>query len=175
MGVFINIIGDPVRGTLQWPSHPLPSFRGFISLSAPFCGLIVPHVLTNLTSRHCFQTKQSICTTSNRRRLFRLYRPRPRFAECEVALCVTGCVASGLGHQPQRVPLSTATAARDARAEQPTQPERKVRRQRSTDDEVVEPYDYKVVPKMEIDSYHTRQPAARAHHAHRSPAVHSRA
>jgi hypothetical protein len=23
MGVFINLHGDPVRGTLQWPSHPL--------------------------------------------------------------------------------------------------------------------------------------------------------
>ena len=23
MGVFINVNGDPVRGTLQWPSHPL--------------------------------------------------------------------------------------------------------------------------------------------------------
>jgi hypothetical protein len=23
MGVFINLNGDPVRGTLQWPSHPL--------------------------------------------------------------------------------------------------------------------------------------------------------
>jgi len=23
MGVFINVNGDPVRGTLQWPNHPL--------------------------------------------------------------------------------------------------------------------------------------------------------
>ena len=37
MGVFINV---PVRGILQWPSHPLPSVRGFISLSVPFCDLM---------------------------------------------------------------------------------------------------------------------------------------
>ncbi len=30
MGVFINLNGDPVRGTLQWPSHPLS-----ISSSSP--------------------------------------------------------------------------------------------------------------------------------------------
>jgi len=31
MGVFINLNGDPVRGTLQWPSHPLS-----ISMEYPY-------------------------------------------------------------------------------------------------------------------------------------------
>ena len=32
MGVFINLNGDPVRGTLQWPSHPLSVCLSSLSL-----------------------------------------------------------------------------------------------------------------------------------------------
>jgi hypothetical protein len=42
MGVFINANGDPVRGTLQWPQHPL-SICSQCHLHFPhFRALIVP-------------------------------------------------------------------------------------------------------------------------------------
>jgi len=37
MGVFINVNGDPVRGTLQWPSHPLS-----ICLDYPYVTTLLP-------------------------------------------------------------------------------------------------------------------------------------
>ena len=36
MGLFINLNGDPVRGTLQWPSHPLSVCSSFLSLHMLF-------------------------------------------------------------------------------------------------------------------------------------------
>lgn len=36
MGVFINLNGDPVRGTLQWPTHPLSISPSFPPSPAPF-------------------------------------------------------------------------------------------------------------------------------------------
>ena len=36
MGVFINLNGDPVRGTLQWSSHPLSVCSSFTLFPHPF-------------------------------------------------------------------------------------------------------------------------------------------
>lgn len=37
MGVFINLNGDPVRGTLQWQNHPLS-----VCSSSPFTSTFFP-------------------------------------------------------------------------------------------------------------------------------------
>jgi len=37
MGVFINVNGDPVRGTLQWPCNPLS-----ICLDYPYVTTLLP-------------------------------------------------------------------------------------------------------------------------------------
>lgn len=56
MGVFINLNGDPVRGTLQWSSHPLS-----ICSSDPLIllfRLIVLQAWSIPTSRHSCRTNR---------------------------------------------------------------------------------------------------------------------
>jgi hypothetical protein len=68
MGLFINLNGDPVCGTLQWSSHPL----SVCSFSHLLLRLIMSQ--RSSTSRPYCKTKRSWFTTSSRRRLFRQYR-----------------------------------------------------------------------------------------------------
>ncbi|KAF8493445.1 hypothetical protein F5888DRAFT_1948828 [Russula emetica] len=54
MGLFINLNGDPVRGTLQWPSHPLS-----VSLEYPYVTALLQDqtiVVHNVESQEVVQT-----------------------------------------------------------------------------------------------------------------------
>jgi hypothetical protein len=57
MGVFITLNGDPVRGTLQWPSHPL-SICSFIPLPHRFRLIVLLQVWSIPTSPPYCQTNR---------------------------------------------------------------------------------------------------------------------
>lgn len=73
MGVFINLNGDPVRGTLQWPVHPLSISSSFPFSRIFFFRLRVQQVWSIRMSRPCCRTKRFWCTTSSRKRSSRRY------------------------------------------------------------------------------------------------------
>ena len=71
LGVFISADGDPVRGTLQWPSHPrsICQFCVVVSLTKDlyadlFIGLDYPHVISLLPNNtieiHSVETQEIV-------------------------------------------------------------------------------------------------------------------
>ncbi len=94
IGVFINLNGDPVRGTLQWSSHPLSVCSSSLYLHI-FLQLTVSQPSSTPTSQPYYRTKRSRCTTSSPRRLFRQcrrhrypHRMRPRTWLCSLQSAV---------------------------------------------------------------------------------------
>jgi hypothetical protein len=75
IGIFITGDGDPVRGTLEWPSHP----DDVCELSLPFSNFVISvdpplQVLTTLISPHFFQMTRSRYTASRHRRSCKSFR-----------------------------------------------------------------------------------------------------